>query len=249
VNGSFRGTPPNPRGLRLAVTTALAALVVGGPASMPARAATPVPAGGSKPVTTQAGTWDGRVQKDGGHYDDVGRACPESSQICYDIVARYRIVPLNASAARAVKKLAGGQARLSGRLGPAQDSHHTGTLFVRKADRPAPAARTVQVDESNNGQAVTLRPGDHLTAVLHSTYWQFDAPSDSGVVSADGDPVYAGGGPKCGPPGSGCGTVTVRYTAGHDGRAVVSASRTSCGEAMRCTPAQSRWSVSVNVAG
>ncbi|HLJ07394.1 MAG TPA: hypothetical protein VKX24_02585 [Acidimicrobiia bacterium] len=235
--------------VRFAVATALTALMVGGLASIPAQAATAAPAGGSKPAVTQTGTWDGQVQKDGGHYDDVGRACPESSPICYDIVARYRIVPLNASAARAVKKLAGGPARLTGRLGPAQDSHHTGTLFVRTAGRPAPIARTVQVDESNNGQAVTLRPGDHLTVVLHSTYWQFDAPSDPGVVSADGDPVYAAGGPKCGPPGSGCGTVTVHYTAGHDGRAVVSASRTSCGEAMRCTPAQSRWSVKVNVAG
>jgi hypothetical protein len=226
------------RSLRLAVSATLVGLVMGGLAMAPARAAAP----------TQRGTWVGRVERDGGHYDDVGRACPEAVQICYDIVARYRIVPLTPAAARAVRRLAGGPARLTGHLGPAQDSHHTGTLFVRTAERPASPARTVQVDETNNGQTVTLRPGDHLTVVLHSTYWTFDHPSDPAVVSADGDPVYAGGGPKCGgPPGSGCGTVTAHYTAGHGGSAVVSAGRSTCGEALRCTPAQSRWAIKVNV--
>jgi hypothetical protein len=234
--------------VRFAVSAALAALVVGGLASLPAQAAAPAPAS-KPPSTTQTGTWDGRIQKDGGHYDDVGRACPESEQICYDIVARYEIVPLDASAARAVKRLAGGQARLTGHLESAHDARHMGTLFVSRAERPAPAARTVQVDQKSNGRTVTLRPGDHLTVVLNSTYWQFNAPSDPAVVSADGDPVYAGGGVRCGPPGSGCGTVTAHYTAGHDGKALVSADRTTCGEAMRCTPAKSHFSVKVKVAG
>jgi len=234
------------RNARRAVSAALVALVLGGLATVPAQAAAPAPA-----ASTQSGTWDGRVQRDGNHYDDVGRACPESVAICYDIVARYRIVPLTPAAARAVRRLSGGQARLTGHLGPAQDSKHTGTLFVRKAERPAPAApKTVVVDETNNGQTVTLGPGDHLKAVLHSTYWQFNPPSDPTVVSADGQPAYQGGGPKCGgPPGSGCGTVTARYTAHHAGPATVSADRTTCGEAMRCAPAQSRWSVKVQVAG
>lgn len=237
---NIRGRSPHFGRIRLAVPAALAALVVGGLAMTPARAAAP----------PQRGTWAGQIERDGSHYDDVGRACPEQVQICYDIVARYRIVPLNPAAARAVRRLAGGQARLTGDLGPAQDSRHTGTLFVRKAQSPAPPARTVQVDESNNGQALSLRPGDHLTVVLHSTYWKFNPPSDPTVISADGPPAYAGGGPKCGgPPGSGCGTVTARYTAVRTGSAVVSAGRTTCGEALRCSPAQSRWSVKVTVAG
>ena len=235
------------KNVRFVLSATLAVLVVAGLASVPAQAA--APAGASKPATTQSGTWDGRIQKDGPHYDDVGRACPESARICYDIVARYRIVPLNAAAARAVKKLAGGQARLTGHLSSAHDSRHMGTLYVTKAAAPAPASRTVMADEQTNGQTVALRPGDHLTVVLHSTYWRFNAPSDPAVVSADGDPAYAGGGPRCGPPGSGCGTVTAHYTAGHDGTATISADRTTCGEALRCTPAQSHWSVKVTVRG
>jgi hypothetical protein len=124
--------------LRRAVSAALIALVMGGLAISPAQAA-PKPA---------ADTWVGQVQRDGSpqgsggvprsHYDYVGRACPESAEICYDIVANYRIVALNPSAARAVRRLAGGRARLHGHLGPGSGQRHTGTLYVWKAERPAP---------------------------------------------------------------------------------------------------------------
>jgi len=216
----------------------MAALVMGGMAMAPAGAAT----------VAQNQTWLGQIQPDGGRYAYVGRACPEQTQICYDIVAHYRIVALNPAAARAVRRLAGGQARLHGHLGPGQDPQHNGTLLVTKAERPKPnGPKTVVVDETSNGQTVTLAPGDHLQAVLHSTYWTFDPPSDPTVISADGAPAYTGA--KCpGPPGSGCGTATARYTARRAGSATVSAGRTTCGEAMRCTPAQSRWGVKVRVA-
>lgn len=121
---------------RRAVWAVLVALVLGGLAVAPARAAAkPQSAAKSQPTED---TWRGNIQKDGSHYDYVGRACPESAQICYDIVANYRIVALNPAAARAVRRLAGGQARLHGHLEPARDRQHTGTLFVRKAERPAP---------------------------------------------------------------------------------------------------------------
>jgi hypothetical protein len=85
--------------------------------------------------------------------------------------------------------------------------------------------------------------------VLHSTYWTFNRPSDKAVISADGKPVY-GKGQNCPPyPGSGCGTVTVRYTAQRRGAAVISADRTSCGEAVRCTQAALHWEIKVTVAG
>jgi hypothetical protein len=112
--------------------------MLGGPAMSPAQAA----------PKRQDDTWVGQIQRDksprgpGGvpreQYDYVGRACPESAEICYDIVADYRIVALNPSAARAVRRLAGGRARLHGHLGPGQDQRHTGTLYVWKAERPTP---------------------------------------------------------------------------------------------------------------
>jgi hypothetical protein len=227
------------RTTRLVFAALVAAAVLGGAGLAPARAAT-------KPADD---VWVGRVQSDGGHYDYVGRACPESAQVCMALVATYRIVPLNPAAARAVRRLSGGQARLVGRLGPGTDNRHTGTLFVRRARPAKPAPATVTVDESANGSTVRLRTGDHLQVVLHSTYWQFNRPNHPGVISADGPPVF-GPGDACPPyPGSGCGTVTVDYTAHRPGSAVVSAHRDTCGEALRCTPPAARWSVRVNVAG
>ncbi|HEV7865954.1 MAG TPA: hypothetical protein VGR20_24885 [Acidimicrobiia bacterium] len=41
----------------------------------------------------------------------------------------------------------------------------------------------------------------------------------------------------------------MRYTVRGSGAAVVSADRTSCGEAVRCMPEAMHWEVSVNVAG
>ena len=224
---------------RLVIAALLAAVVLGGFDLAPARAA-------GKPADD---TWVGRVQRDGAHFDYVGRACPESAQVCMAIAATYRIVPLNPAAARAVRRLSGRQARLDGKLEGGTDAQHNGTLFVRKARPAEPPATTVTVDESAKGSIVRLRPGDHLEVVLHSTYWQFKRPTRPAVMSADGPPVF-GPGEACPPyPGSGCGTITVRYTAQRPGSTVISAHRDSCGEAVRCRPEALDWSVRVNVAG
>ncbi len=224
---------------RLVIAALLAAVAFGGFDLAPARAA-------AKPA---GDTWVGQVQRDGDHFDYVGRACPESAQVCMAIVATYRIEPLNPAAARAVRRLSGRQARLDGNLAAGTDAQHNGTLLVRKARPVKPAAATVTVDEAAKGSIVRLRPGDHLEVVLHSTYWQFNRPTRPRVISADGPAVF-GPGEACPPyPGSGCGTVTVRYTAHRPGSAVISAHRDSCGEAVRCRPEARDWSVRVNVAG
>jgi hypothetical protein len=110
-----------------------------------------------------------------------------------------------------------------------------------------PPAHTVTVDEAANGTTVTLARGDRLKVVLHSTYWQFAAVSDPAVLTAEGAP-RTGPGTSCPTfPGSGCGTVTVTFTAARAGHAVVTAGRTSCGEAMGCPPSQSQFRVTVHV--
>jgi hypothetical protein len=119
------------RATRLAMSALLVMVALGGFTPAPA-----IAAGQPKPAED---TWSGRIQRDGAHEDYVGRACPESAQVCYDIVATYRIVPLNPVAAREVRRLSGSQARLHGHFEPGNDGHHTGTLFVRRAEPRAPA--------------------------------------------------------------------------------------------------------------
>jgi len=177
MNRCRRTRPPGARAGRagrVASPAVLAALVISGLALAPAgatpaapAAATPAaPAGATaaRPAATTAArpaaapstqdeTWLGRIQRDGRGYAYVGRACPEQAEICYDIVANYRIVALNPTAARAVRRLSGGQARLHGHLGPGQDGGHNGTLFVTRAERPrGGAARTVQPSDASNAR-------------------------------------------------------------------------------------------------
>ena len=103
----------------------------------------------------------------------------------------------------------------------------------------------VHASEKLDGGRVTLRVGQKLRVVLHSTYWELKAVSDATVLRRLGAPVVN---PKSGcVPGQGCGTVTVTYVAKTVGSAVVTAARTSCGEAMGCTGAAGGYKLNVVV--
>ena len=112
---------------------------------------------------------------------------------------------------------------------------------------------TVTVTEDDNGHAVTLHPGQTLQVILHSTFWTFDAGTDTSVLARQGDTQYhpgtlgQGGCPPF--PGSGCGTAVQLYRADAAGTSTVTASRTSCGEVLLCTPDEGHWSVDVTVVG
>ena len=108
----------------------------------------------------------------------------------------------------------------------------------------------VALNEISNGKVVTVHAGDHLTLTLHSTYWtitplpkQKTITPVGPVVTAPRLPASANG---C-VPGQGCGTVTAHFLASGVGQIRLSASRTSCGEALRCTPRQSHWTVVIRV--
>jgi predicted secreted protein len=105
---------------------------------------------------------------------------------------------------------------------------------------------TVTATEEDNGRTVRLRQGQQLHVVLHSTYWTMKPVTQSQVLSAGGDPVISPQPSGC-VAGGGCGTVTARYDAVAPGRTEVTATRTSCGEAMGCTAADATWMVAVLV--
>jgi hypothetical protein len=102
---------------------------------------------------------------------------------------------------------------------------------------------THRLDEHANGSTVRVHPGDTVVVTLHSTYWTFAVPSD--VLQPLGAPRPSPS--HCPVVGGGCGTVTSAYTAGHVGRTSLRAHRDSCGEARRCSAAESDWSVTVLV--
>lgn len=111
---------------------------------------------------------------------------------------------------------------------------------------PAP----VQLSEASTNQIVTVAPGTPLTLTLHSTYWSLIPLAHQSSIALVG-PVLTVGlrmvhGSPC-VPGQGCGTVRAHFRAQAAGRVQLRATRTTCGEALRCSPAQRVWTVTIRV--
>ena len=100
--------------------------------------------------------------------------------------------------------------------------------------------------DRDKGTTVTLHVGDRLKVVLASTYWTIHPASKPAVLQTDGKQVTTPR-PKGCVPGGGCGTASRMFTAVAKGTTTVSASRTSCGEALPCTGGNGKFSVTVVV--
>lgn len=110
---------------------------------------------------------------------------------------------------------------------------------------PASSAPALVLTEADNGKTVTAQRYQMIRLELHSTYWMLSGPSDASVLRpTNGRTVIPS--PGC-VPGQGCGTVVATYQAAADGHAQLSASRTTCGEALTCTPGNGSFAVMVIV--
>ena len=109
------------------------------------------------------------------------------------------------------------------------------------ADYPA-----VVLDEHANHATVNVVVGRDVELLLHSSYWMNFGSSRPAIVRVDGAPRVLPTPSHC-VPGGGCNPVLARFTAASLGTAVLSASRTSCGEALACGPANSHFSVMIRV--
>lgn len=108
-----------------------------------------------------------------------------------------------------------------------------------------PGSARVSVGQADNGRQITVRQHSTVVVRLASTYWRFAQSEATGAlrrVRIDTQPAVHGG-----VPGSGRGAVVATYRAVSAGTAVVAATRTSCGEALRCPPGQTRFRVTVVV--
>ena len=106
--------------------------------------------------------------------------------------------------------------------------------------------------ESNKNRLVKVRIGESFSVQLHSTYWSFDSikgKSIKAIGTTKVAPIMPGPNAPagCQVAGMGCGTVSLKFKAINKGISTVNASRTSCGEALRCTPAQSNYHVTIKV--
>ena len=106
----------------------------------------------------------------------------------------------------------------------------------------------IVVRDDANGTAVSARAGDRIKLILSSSYWDVAGSSAPRVLRQDGPPVLLSRPSHCPDiPGLGCTPVRVDFTALTAGQAVITASRSACGEALRCKPDQTRFIVNVVV--
>jgi hypothetical protein len=111
---------------------------------------------------------------------------------------------------------------------------------------PTPGAQLVVATDSDNGKTFDLHVGDRLELKLASTYWNINESSDLSVLRLAGPPAISPQPNGC-VPGAGCGFAIASFDAVGKGSADVTASRTSCGEAMRCVGNAGTYRVSVVV--
>lgn len=106
----------------------------------------------------------------------------------------------------------------------------------------------IDVALADSGRSIQVRLGDELVLTLSSSYWHLQAPQPANVLTLahPSSRVPRPTPPRC-PPGQGCGAVLAVYTANQPGRATITANRTSCGEARRCTPRQAHFQLTVTV--
>jgi hypothetical protein len=112
---------------------------------------------------------------------------------------------------------------------------------------PAATAANQQVNEADNGQSVTVAVGSEVTLRLANTYWQVQASSDPAVLALVSGPTASGVAPSACLPGMGCGIVTATFRALKQGQATITASRTTCGEALMCTGSAGAYEVTIIV--
>jgi hypothetical protein len=104
----------------------------------------------------------------------------------------------------------------------------------------------VRAGDGSNGHTIAMRRGQRLIVALSSTYWQLQRSSNTTVLGLVGSPTINPQLAGC-IPGGGCGTATATYRASSAGRATVTATRTSCGEALRCVGASGQFALRVIV--
>lgn len=107
---------------------------------------------------------------------------------------------------------------------------------------------TVVASDQSNGHTVSLKVGERLELTLASNYWTVRGSSVPRVLRQDGPSSLLKPPPGCNSiPGLGCIPIRTDFSAIAPGTAVITASRGSCGEAMRCPPSREHFALTVVV--
>lgn len=127
------------------------------------------------------------------------------------------------------------------------DSHGCPTCSCKPPPVDAGGASGVTLKDDACGTQVQVKVGAQVTVSLASTYWTIAGSSSPAVLQQSGAMTF-GKGQNCPPiPGTGCGTANMTFSAVGAGQAVISASRTTCGEALACGHGQGQDQCTITV--
>jgi len=122
------------------------------------------------------------------------------------------------------------------------------TVVSRGSAPVAGGPAVIVVRDDANGKAVSVRAGDRIELILPSSYWHVSGSSAPSVLRQNGSSVLLSRPGVCPEvPGLGCVPVRTDFTALTEGKAVITARRSACGEALRCKPGQTRFTVIVAI--
>lgn len=126
--------------------------------------------------------------------------------------------------------------------------------FFLFAGVPANGAVSRTLNDNSANKTYAIKVGSQFHLVLHSTYWSLTPIPAGAPIKSLGEPVASTGTPAAtgpvgpaNPPGMGTGTLDWSLKALKVGKYDLKASRTSCGEALRCTDAQSSYVVHIKI--
>ncbi len=109
-------------------------------------------------------------------------------------------------------------------------------------------SHVVVAKDNDNGKTVRVSVGERLELILASDYWNVDPSSSPAVLRQDGETSDLARPSDCPTlPGLGCIPEQTSFTALAPGTVVITASRTSCGEALACHPDQRHFRLTVVV--
>jgi hypothetical protein len=126
-------------------------------------------------------------------------------------------------------------------------------IFMLGVNSAQATISTRTLTEKNAAKIVAVKLGGRVVLSLHSMYWHLTMPPKGASLTSKGAPILKPifPGPTapmgCRIAGSGCGTQTWKFAATKVGLTHLTASRTTCGEAMKCTGANGRFEVTVKV--
>lgn len=109
-----------------------------------------------------------------------------------------------------------------------------------------PPQRLITEHDGANGQTIHVAVGDKVALILGSSYWNFRGSSAPAVLRQVGQVTLVKSSRTC-PPGVGCQPKRALYKALARGKAVITAHRLSCGEALACTGSRGHFTLTVIV--